>query len=181
MAGSSPLQLYPYPTTVDQASPVGIQSLAAAMERQVVAVFADAATRDSRWSSATGLANGAMCFLTSTGELQLRSGGTWVVIGGRSAAYAMNSGLVNASVVSGGGGVNVTVTFTVGRFSQAPQVFGDINSGAGAAVGATLLIFSVTTTGCTIQIAPSGATFTGTATIPIFWQALQMLAGNGVG
>src|SRR5947199_4034557 len=108
MAGTTPLQAYPYLTNPDSNTPVGIQNLAAALEKQVVAVFASTAIRDTAWTNATGLANGAMCYITTTGELQLRSGGAWVVIGGRAAPYASAQGTASFAVTTGGSGVAVT-------------------------------------------------------------------------
>lgn len=184
MPGSTPLQLYSYPTTGDQASPAGIQTLAQAIEKQVVAVFPDAATRDSRWTSATGLANGAMCFLASTGELQIRSGGAWVVIGGRASSFAMASGSYSVTYAGGTSWGNTgvsNVTFPAGRFSAAPLVMSGNVWTSGAAVGGgytAMQISAVTTTGFTATGAISG---TGAATLSYSYLAIQMTsaAANG--
>jgi hypothetical protein len=181
MAGTTALQLYSYPTTTDQASPAGIQTLAQAVEKQVVAVFPDTSTRDSRWSTATGLTNGALCFVTSTGELQLRSAGAWVVIGGRAAPFAEASGSTTWSVTSGGGGVTNSITYPTSRFSQAPITVAMVNSSAGNAVAATLLIFNNTNTGCSLQIAPGSGSWGATGTITGYWQAVQATSASASG
>lgn len=180
MPGSSPLMLYPYPLTTDQAAPAGIQTLLQAVEKQVVAVFADAATRDSRWTAATGLANGAMCFLISTGELQLRSGGAWVVIGGRGAAYATAAGTGTYSL-AGIGSTTIAVTFPAGRFSIAPIV---VASGETAGAGSYQIIYrvlSVSTTGCSVACTVYNNS-AQTITNEFFgWIAVQMTSGASAG
>src|SRR5436305_15225148 len=100
MPGTTALQAYSYPLTTDQAAPTGIQSLAQQVEKQVVAIFASTTTRDSQWTAATGLADGALCFITATGELQLRSAGAWVVVGGRANPYASAAGLGGIAVTA---------------------------------------------------------------------------------
>lgn len=170
MPGSTPLQLYSYPLTTDQAAPAGIQTLAQAIEKQVVAVFADTATRDSRWTTATGLANGAMCFITGTGELQLRSGGAWVVIGGRAGhfAFAQGSSVYSLSAVSN---VNVTVTFPTGRFPTAPFVYACLQSAGAGSNQLILRPFSITATGCSINVATYNLSAVTVTSESLVWSA----------
>jgi hypothetical protein len=180
MPGSTSLQLYQYPVSTDQASPAGLQTIAQAIERQVVAVFPDTGTRDSRWTAATGLANGAMCFISATGELQLRAGGAWVVIGGRASAFAMATAQVGFSI-NNATNITVAVTFPAGRFSATPRVL-QIGSSAGANTHPlTYRNFNVTTTGCDINIAHNDLALVTVTTESFTWFALQMTsaAGNG--
>jgi hypothetical protein len=180
MPGTSPLQLYSFPTTSDQASPASIQTLAQAVEKQVVAIFPDAATRDSRWTTATGLANGAMCFITSTGELQLRAGGAWVVIGGRAAPFATAAGTGTYSLAATGS-TTVAVTFPAGRFSIAPIVIANGESAGAGSYQITFRILSVSTTGCSVACTMynnSAVTVTGEF---FGWFAHQMTSAAAAG
>jgi hypothetical protein len=173
MPGTTPLQLYQYPTTADQASPAGIQVLAQAMEKQVVAVFADASTRDTRWPTAGGLADGAMCFLADRRELQLRTGGAWVVIGGRNAPYAHASNTANYNL-NGVSNVSINVTFPTNRFSLAPIVMATHQSAGGGSQALTLRPFNITATGCTINIAHVSLSTTTVTGEQFSWAATQM-------
>lgn len=181
MPGTSPLQLYSYPLTTDQASPAGIQTLAQAIEKQVVAIFPDTGTRDSRWTSATGLANGAMCFITATGELQLRSAGAWVVIGGRAAPFATATGLANYSI-SAAASVTVTITFPTNRFSVAPGMLAGAQSAGATTNELTFRCFNITATGASIAAThyttSSNVTVTGET---LAWFAHQYQSAAGVG
>lgn len=180
MPGTTVLQLYSYPTTADQASPASIQTLAQSVERQVVAVFADAATRDSRWTAATGITNGAMCFLLSTGELELRSGGAWIVIGGRQSSFAMAEGTAGyalANVAS----ITVTITFPTNRFSLAPVVFAGHQSAGGGTQALTMRPFNITNVSCSLAISHNAGTLTTVTGETYAWQAYQMTAVSAVG
>lgn len=181
MPGSSALQLYPYPTSTDSASPAGIQTLAQAVEKQVVAVFADAATRDSRWTAATGIGNGAMCFLLSTGELQLRSSGAWIVIGGRASSYAMQSGAFNVTTATATISGPSSPTWTTGRFSQAPQTFLQVTGTSGSlGAGSSGRVANISVTGADFYIVSGTSSAAGTA-ITCHYLAIQMTsaAANG--
>jgi hypothetical protein len=179
MPGTTALQLYSYPLTTDQAAPSGIQTLAQSIEKQVVAVFPDAATRDSRWAAATGLTNGAVCFLTSTGELQLRAGGAWVVIGGRATAFAMAAGTVTLSY-SAAATASAATTYPTGRFSAPPLTVVTAHTSAGG-VGNAYLSYQVTANTAT------GFTLLGlaqqaiTASIASIWNSTQMTSAASAG
>jgi hypothetical protein len=173
MAGTTALQLYSYPTTSDQASPVGIQTLAQSVERQVVAVFPDPATRDSRWAAAGGLANGALCFVVSTGELQLRAGGVWLVIGGHASAFAMSSGTV-AYDLNNVSNVNVARTFSPSRFSLPPVVAAFPESAGGGSQALTFRCYNITATGFTINVAHVSLTVVTVTGESLGWVAIQM-------
>ncbi len=182
MAGSTPLQLYSYPTTGDAASPAGIQTLAQAIEKQVVAVFADTATRDSRWTAATGLANGAMCFIIATGELQLRSGGAWVVIGGRAAPFSTHAGTGTIGLVSGAANNSNTVGFTAGWFSVTPIITLQPQGTNAGSQTYTPRTSGMSTSGFTVfAYATVPSTFSATVTVNIDWHAMQMTSSTAAG
>lgn len=181
MPGSTPLQLYQYPLTSDQAAPASIQTIAQAIEKQVVAVFPDAATRDSRWTAATGLANGALCFLVSTGELQLRAGGAWVVIGGRASSFAMASGSFTWSMTTA---TNVTVTpvnFPANRFSQVPIVMCTQNSAGANTSKIIVRAFNVTTAKFDANMSTGDATALSVTVETVGWVAYQMTSAAAAG
>jgi hypothetical protein len=181
MPGSTPLQLYQYPTNTDQGSPASIQTLAQAVEKQVVAVFPDSGTRDSRWTAATGLTNGAMCFLVSTGELQLRSGGAWVVIGGRQSSFAMASGTFTWSMTTV---TNITVTpvnFPAGRFSQVPIVMATQNSAGANTSKIIVRAFNITTAKFDANMSTGDASALSVASEVVAWTAYQMTSAAAAG
>lgn len=181
MAGSSPLQLYSYPTTTDAAGPSSIQTLAQAIEKQVVAIFADTGTRDSRWTAATGLANGAMCFIIATGELQLRSGGAWVVIGGRASAFAMQSSTWNVTTAASTLSGPSSITWIAGRFSLAPVVMLTLTTTSGTlANGANARVANITATGADFYIVSPASNTAGTA-VPVDYVAFQMTSTSAGG
>lgn len=173
MPGSTPLQLYAYPVTTDAASPAGIQTLAQSVEKQVVAIFPDTATRDSRWTTATGLANGAVCFITATGELQLRSAGAWVVIGGRAQPFSMATGSASVTTAASALSGPTAVTFPTSRFSQTPRVTATISSTSGSlANGSNARTDLLTTTGFNMYIVSPANSAAGTS-IACHWHAMQ--------
>jgi hypothetical protein len=182
MAGTTPLQLLSFPQTTDQASPASIQTLAQAVEKLVVAVFPDAATRDSRWASAGGLGNGAPCFLQSTGELQLRSAGAWVVIGGRAAPFAHASGQRTFSLTAGNSSsIASNVGLPTGRFSVAPVIFATL-AGAPSDLfqGAIINATGISTTAFDLQVTSINPWGT-TQTCAVSWLAIQMTSVAATG
>lgn len=180
MPGSTPLQLYAYPLTTDQAAPAGIQTLAQAIEKQVVALFPDTATRDSRWTAATGLANGALCFINSSGELQLRAGGAWVVIGGRASSFAMAQGTAGYSLTAVSN-VNVSITFPAGRFSVAPILDVYQQSAGGGSNSIVFRPVSITTTGASVNCATYNLSSVTVSAEVFGWTALQMTSAAAAG
>jgi hypothetical protein len=182
MPGTTPLQLYSYPTSNDQASPSGIQTLATQVEKQVVAVFADAATRDSRWPTAGGLVDGAMCFLTDRKELQLRTGGAWVVIGGRAAPFATAAGSAALTFSNSRSSIGLQVNFPTNRFTQPPHIFatGPWFTGGYNYTELSFLVTFISTTSYFLHATAADETIM-TATMNVNWMAIQMTSASADG
>lgn len=87
--------------------------------------------------------------------------------------FAMAAGLV-ASV----SGSFVTVTFPSGRFSVPPIVTAQMHSGAGGAIGQSVMVTNVTKTGFITRIARESGVLVAAG---VFWNATQMASGAAAG
>ncbi|MFD7157942.1 hypothetical protein ACFV9C_25295 [Kribbella sp. NPDC059898] len=75
---NTPMQGFPYPALSDAANgPVAFQNLAQAVEKRVVMVYADAASRTAAVPAPTA---GMLSFLTTTGVFEWYTGTAWVAL-----------------------------------------------------------------------------------------------------
>jgi hypothetical protein len=180
MPGTSPLLAISYPVATDAASPAGVQTSIQQLEKYLVGVFASTTARDTAWTAAGGAQAGALAYITGTGELQLRTGSAWVVIGGRPAPYAVAAGTA-AYALNAVSSITVTITFPSGRFSLAPIVFAGNQSAGGGTQALTFRPFTVTAASCSLAISHNAGTVTTVTGETYAWTALQMSAGASAG
>lgn len=118
---------------------------------------------------------GLTIFETDTRNRYVWDGSTWQFLGsaGRE-MYSQAVGLQTVNYTTGGTSGSSSVSFPAGRFSVAPAVFASFNSAPSAVIGATLFMFSITSTGFTLQInAAPGSTWSGTGSVNVSWSAWQ--------
>lgn len=181
MAGTTPLLALSYPVSTDAASPVAVQTLAGQLEKYLVGVYATTTARDTAWTAAGGLANGALAFITGTGELQLRSAGAWVVIGGRATPFAFAAGTGVIAITTGDASASTTVSLPAGRFAVAPIVTMSATSiSAGMAVWQPRVGATTTTTFVAWTVISSG-TAASALSFGFTWLAAEMTAAAAAG
>jgi hypothetical protein len=84
--------------------------------------------------------------------------------------YAMAAGTINFTM-SGSTGAQLDVIFPTGRFTSAPIVVANVNSGAGGAIKATLLVISPSATQVSLRLELNSVS---AGTYPVTWVAVQM-------
>lgn len=177
------IQALPYPLTSDAANVSSWnQQLAQAVEVKLNMVFATTAARDAAIPSPTA---GMECFITGTGEKQVRSAsGAWMVEGGRATPFAMAAGSQSMSMGAAASAATTTgIALPAGRFSVAPLMWGSLLTAPSDAFSGIQPIFlSVTTTTFTLEVtATGGSTWPNAQNVTVGWFAVQMTSAAAAG
>jgi hypothetical protein len=93
--------------------------------------------------------------------------------------YAMNIGSASVSLSASSFG-SVTVVFTTGRFTVAPIVTATMNSVAGGLQTFFAKVSGTTSTQVNVSVYSGGGSTT-TASVPVYWNAIQMTSTTAAG
>jgi hypothetical protein len=141
---------------------------------QTVMTFASSAARSSAIPTPT---QGMISYQTDTDAIEAYDGSNWVTRVSKSVPFAMAGGTA-APVWTSSATALLTVTYPASRFTQAPLVFINDFSPAGATIGSTYKALSNTTSSFQIR---GAATSVVTATGGVYWQAVQMTSASASG
>lgn len=107
------------------------------------------------------------------------AGAVATVVLDRVGPFAMQAGSVDVSLAATSGATEA-ISFTPGRFLEAPIVTATIASTGGSAQKCHVRVGLVSTTGATVAVNTGDGT-AATTTVPVMWQAVQMLHGSAAG